>query len=106
MRPATSLIPLTRVPSLLTIASSLQTWPGVTIPSPPIPSSQPDGVTLLAPNSPGGFFFTPIPVESVSLPGGLGTMESHTPVLFSTLNEFRNQPPSPNGHGGNDNNDD
>jgi len=96
VRPATPTIPLTRVPSLLTLASSLQTWPGVTIPSSVISSSQPDGVTLIAPN-PGGFLFVPIPVESVPLPGGLGTMEAHTPVLFSTLNEFRNQPPPTSG---------
>jgi hypothetical protein len=37
----------------------------------------------------------PIPVESVPLPDGLGTMEAHTPVLFSTLDEDRNEPPKP-----------
>jgi hypothetical protein len=85
VRPATTLIPLTRVPSLLTVVSNLQ-------PSGVMSSGQPDGVTLLAPNSPQGFFFIPIPVDSVPLPGGL-TMEAHTPVLFSTLHEDRNEPP-------------
>ena len=86
VRPATTLIPLTRVPSLLTLVSNLQ-------PSGLAPSDQPDGVTLLAPNGPQGFFFLPIPVQSVPLPRGLGTMEAHTPVLFSTLDEDRNEPP-------------
>jgi hypothetical protein len=91
VRPNTSAIPLTQVPSLLTIASDLQTWPGVSVPAVPISNSVPDGVTLLAPN-PGGYYFVPIPVQSVALPGGL-TMEGHTPVIFSTLDEGRLQPP-------------
>lgn len=85
VRPKTIAIPLTRVPSLLTLVNNLQ-------PSGLTPSGQPDGVTLVAPN-PGGYLFLPIPVESVPLPGGLGTMEAHTPVLFSTLDEDRNEPP-------------
>ena len=93
VRPSTPAIPLTRVPSLLTIASDLQTWPGTTISS-GVPPSAPNGVSLIAPN-PGGYLFVPIPVESVPLPDGLGTMEAHTPVLFSTLDEDRNEPPKP-----------
>jgi hypothetical protein len=84
VRPPTTAIPLTRVPSLLTLVSNLQP---AGVPN----SGQPDGVTLIAPN-PGGFLFVPIPVQSV-LPLGLGTMEAHTPVLFSTLNEDRGEPP-------------
>jgi hypothetical protein len=92
VRPNTAAIPLTQVPSLLTIVSDLQTWPGVTIPAVPNSNTLPDGVTLLAPN-PGGYYFVPIPVQSVSLPGGLGTMEGHSPVIFSTLDEGRLEPP-------------
>jgi hypothetical protein len=99
VRPSTVAIPLTNVPSLLTLASDLQTWPGVTIPSPALPalSSSPlgpqNGVSLIAPY-PGGYSFIPSPVAS-TLFGGVGTMEAHTPVLFSTLNESRDQPPNP-----------
>ena len=84
VRPATSLIPLTRVPSQLTLVSNLS-------PSGVSASSLPDGVTLLAPNDPvNGFYFVPIPVTSM-VPPGVGT-EAHTPVLFSTLDESRKQP--------------
>jgi len=82
VRPSTPAIPLTRVPSLLTLVSNLQP---AGVPN----SGQPDGVYLIAPN-PGGYVFQPIPVQS-ALP--LGTHEAHTPVLFSTLNEDRNEPP-------------
>jgi hypothetical protein len=83
VRPATSLIPLTRVPSQLTLVSNLP-------PSGAPTSGKPDGVTLLAPNDPAnGFFFVPIPVISTT-PPGIG--EARTTVLFSTLNERRNQP--------------
>jgi len=118
VRPLTTAIPLTRVPSLLALVGTLQTWPGVSLPSsfpgvsisvpgtPELPSTftcgaaacasgnpPGDGVYLIAPD-PGGYSFEPIPVQSVSL-GGLGTKEAHTPVLFSTLNEDRNLPPPP-----------
>jgi hypothetical protein len=92
VRPETSAIPLTQVPSLLTIVSDLQTWPGVSVPAVPATNALPDGVTLLAPN-PGGYYFVPIPVQSVALPSGLGTMEAHTSVIFSTLDEGRLEPP-------------
>ena len=110
VRPLTTAIPLSRVPSLLALVSTLEPWPGV-VPSSPeapdIPSTfscggaacgsgnvPGNGVYLIAPD-PGGYSFEPIPVESVALPSGLGTMEAHTPVLFSTLNEERNLPPPP-----------
>jgi hypothetical protein len=87
VRPSTVAIPLTRVPSLLTLVSNLQ-------PAGLTSSGQADGVTLIAPN-PGGYLFEPIPVESFPvIPGGLGTAEAHTPVLFTTLNEERAQPPA------------
>lgn len=92
VRPETSAIPLTQVPSLLTIVSDLQTWPGVSVPASPLANTMPDGVTLLAPN-PGGYYFVPIPTQSVAVPGGLGTAEARTSVIFSTLDEGRLQPP-------------
>ncbi len=111
VRPLTTAIPLTRVPSLLALVGSLQTWPGVSIPAVPGTAALPstftcgtaacgsghppsDGVYLIAPD-PGGYSFEPIAVESVPLAGGLGSMEAHTPVLFGTLNENRNLPPPP-----------
>lgn len=111
VRPLTTAIPLTRVPSLLALVGSLQTWPGVSIPAvpetPTLPSvfacgagacgsgtAPTDGVYLIAPD-PGGYSFEPINVESVPLAGGLGSMEAHTPVLFGTLNENRDLPPPP-----------
>lgn len=95
VRPSTPAIPLTQVPSLLTIVSDLQTWPGVSIPAVPLSNSMTDGVTLIAPN-PGGYLFIPIPVQSVGVAGGAGTMEAHTSVMFSTLTETRNEPPGVN----------
>jgi hypothetical protein len=95
VRPSTPAIPLTQVPSLLTIVSDLQTWPGVSVPSKPISNSLPDGITLLAPN-PGGYLFIPTPVQSVGVAGGAGPLEAHTSVMFSTLTETRNQPPGVN----------
>ena len=92
VRPETSAIPLTQVPSLLTLVSDLQTWPGVSVPATPIPNAMPDGVTLVAPN-PGGYYFVPIPTQSVGVAGGLGTAEARTSVVFSTLDEGRLQPP-------------
>jgi hypothetical protein len=99
VRPSTVAIPLTRVPSLLTLASDLQTWPGVslpTVPAPPLssnPAGPQNGVSLIAPN-PGGYSFIPSPVASTLL-GGVGMMEAHTPVIFGTLDESRDQPPNP-----------
>ncbi|HTW68103.1 MAG TPA: hypothetical protein VME17_25985 [Bryobacteraceae bacterium] len=111
VRPLTTAIPLTRVPSLLAVVGTLQTWPGVSVPAvpgtPTLPSTFAcgagacgggtppiDGVYLIAPD-PGGYSFEPIAVESVPIAGGLGSMEAHTPVLFGTLNEDRNLPPPP-----------
>jgi hypothetical protein len=104
VRPKTTAIPLTMVPSVLTLVSNLQPEPGVSKPAGVKPSKLPDGVTLLAPNDPvNGFYFIPIPVES-DIPRrtekkrgdeGWGderanhAREAHTPVLFSTLNELR-----------------
>jgi hypothetical protein len=93
VRPSTPAIPLTQVPSLLTLVSDLQTWPGVSVPAAPGVNSMPDGVSLIAPN-PGGYSFIPIPVQSVPLAGGAGTMEAHTSVVFSTLDELRVEPPA------------
>lgn len=92
VRPATTLIPLTRVPSRLMLVSTLGTGTGSLLHQPagfsPI-SGSPDGITLLAPNDPvNGFFFVPIPVASTAPDSG----EAHTSVVFSTLNENRNEP--------------
>jgi len=85
VRPPTSLIPLTKVPSLLQLVSNLQP---AGVPS----SGMPDGVTLLAPNSQtAGFFF--VPVQVVSTVPKPPPPEAHTPVLFSTLNENRGNAP-------------
>ena len=110
VRPSTPAIPLTRVPSLLALVSTLQTWPGTTISSgavPVIPSAftcgntpcsssngPTNGVYLIAPN-PGGYSFEPIPVVSGPLPGEAVPTEAHTPVIFGTLDEDRNEPPPP-----------
>jgi hypothetical protein len=92
VRPPTTLIPLTQVPSVLTLVSNL---------SPELfstpPTTMPDGVTLLAPNDPvNGFYFVPIPFVPPVLPGDTSaTPEAYTPVVFGTLNETRtNVPPS------------
>jgi hypothetical protein len=83
VRPPTPSIPLSEVPSLLTLVSNLQ-------PAGVAKSHMPDGVTLLAPNDPvNGFFFVPVKVES-KVPG---RGEAHTPVLFSTLWENRGNAP-------------
>ena len=92
VRPKTDVIPLTRVPSRLWLVSTLGTGTGAENLEPagfsPIPGS-PDGVTLLAPNDPaGGFFFVPIPVVSTAPDVG----EARTSVMFSTMNENRNEP--------------
>jgi hypothetical protein len=100
VRPATPTIPLTQVPSRLTLVSNLS-------PSGVTPSKLPNGVTLLAPNDPlMGFYFIPIPVAS-NVPGhpekkqgderwgderADHDREAHTPVLFSTLDESRTEP--------------
>jgi hypothetical protein len=88
VRPPTPSIPLTRVPSLLTLVSNLKPAG--------VPSSgkfKSDGVTLLAPNDPlNGFYFIPVPFMS-TVPGELQGAEAYTPVLFSTLNEDRGNAP-------------
>lgn len=110
VRPSTPAIPLTRVPSLLALVSTLQTWPGTTISSgaaPVIPSAfscgnaacsvanpPQNGVYLIAPN-PGGYSFEPIPVVSGVLQVPALPAEAHTPVVFGTLDEDRDQPPPP-----------
>jgi hypothetical protein len=82
VRPATTLIPLTSVPSVLTLVGNLS-------PSGTTSSGMPDGVTLLAPNDPvNGFFFVPVQYQS-TVPG---SGEAYTPVIFSTLDEDRKQP--------------
>jgi hypothetical protein len=82
VRPPTKLIPLTSVPSLLTLVCNLPPA-GVT------PGKFRDGITLLAPDDPvNGFFFVPVRYQS-TVPG---TREAYTPVLFSTLNESRTKP--------------
>lgn len=109
VRPSTPAIPLTRVPSLLALVSTLKTWPGNTISSAAIPvipsafscgnaacnsSNGPiNGVYLIAPN-PGGYSFEPIPVTSATLQVPASPAEAHTPVVFGTLDEDRDQPPS------------
>jgi len=83
VRPPTTLIPLTKVPSQLQLVSNLQP---AGVPS----SGMPDGITLLAPNDPAnGFFFVPVQYQS-TVPGA---GEAYTPVLFSTLNEDRGNAP-------------
>jgi hypothetical protein len=83
VRPATTLIPLTQVPSVLTLVGNLS--PAFKTP----PTTLPDGVTLLAPNDPvNGFFFVPIQYKS-TVPG---SGEPYTPVVFSTLDEDRKKP--------------
>jgi hypothetical protein len=98
VRPSTPVIPLTRVPSRLWLVSTLGTGTGAEHLEPAgfspalglaegVPLT--DGVTLLAPNNPaGGFFFVPIPVVSTAPDVG----EPHTSVMFSTMNENRNEP--------------
>jgi hypothetical protein len=82
VRPATTLIPLTSVPSVLTLVGNLS-------PSGVPNSGMPDGVTLLAPNDPAnGFFFVPVQYQS-TVPGA---GEPYTPVIFSTLDEDRKEP--------------
>jgi hypothetical protein len=82
VRPPTTLIPLTKVPSRLTLVSNLKPATGVASPQ--------DGVTLLAPNNPvSGFFFVPVRYQSTDP----GPGEAHTPVLFSTLQENRGNAP-------------
>jgi hypothetical protein len=71
------------VPSLLTLVSNL--GPGG------FSSGQPDGITLLAPNVPGGYFFEPIQFASSVPAAG----ERFVSVLFSTLNERRGAAPPP-----------
>jgi hypothetical protein len=99
VRPATPVIPLTRVPSRLWLVSTLGNGtagenlePAGFSPSLVAPVgmiSPTDGVTLLAPNSfGGGFFFIPIPVASTAPDAG----EPRTSVMFSTMNENRNEP--------------
>jgi hypothetical protein len=83
VRPPTTLIPLSKVPSVLTLVSNLHP---AGVPS----NGMVDGVTLLAPNDlVNGFFFVPIQYQS-TVPG---PGEAHTPVLFSTLNEDRGNAP-------------
>jgi len=83
VRPPTASIPLSEVPSLLTLVSNLR-------PAGVGTSHMPNGVTLLAPNDlTAGFFFVPVKVES-KVPG---RGEAHTPVLFSTLWENRGNAP-------------
>ena len=82
VRPPSSLIPLTSVPSLLTLVSNVK-------PATVFDSGQPDGATLLAPNQPGGFLFIPIPFES-SAPAPMG--QAYMPVMFTTLKEDRHHP--------------
>jgi len=72
-----------RVPSLLTLVSNLA--PADFMPD----TGEPDGVTLLAPNIPGGFLFVPIEFQSV-VPG---PGEAFVPVVFSTLVETRHGVP-------------
>ena len=99
VRPATTLIPLTRVPSRLMLVSTLGTGTGSLAGQPagfPTIPGSPDGVTLLAPNDPvNGFFFVPIPVVSTAPSAG----QPRTSVLFSTLNENRNEPTKGSVHG-------
>ena len=71
------------VPSLLTLVSNL--GPGG------FSSGQPDGITLLAPNQPGGYFFQPIQFGSTVPAAG----EQFVSVLFSTLDERRGAAPPP-----------
>src|SRR6266404_2195692 len=72
-----------RVPSLLTLVSNL--GPADFMPD----TGEPDGVTLLAPNKPGGFLFVPIGFRSIVPPPG----EAFVPVVFSTLVETRHGVP-------------
>jgi hypothetical protein len=73
-----------RVPSLLTLVSNL--GPADFMPD----TGEPDGVTLLAPNKPGGFLFIPVEFRStVPRP-----TEAFVPVVFSTLVETRHVPPA------------
>jgi hypothetical protein len=71
------------VPSLLTLVSNLS--PGG------FSTGQPEGITLLAPNVPGGYFFEPIQFTSSVPAAGEGFVS----VLFSTLNERRGAAPPP-----------
>jgi hypothetical protein len=110
VRPSTPAIPLTRVPSLLALVSTLKTWPGTTVSSsaiPVIPSAfscggtplcsitnpAQNGVYLVAPY-PGGYSFEPIPIASEPRPVPALPTEAHTPVVFGTLNENRDEPPN------------
>ena len=82
-----------RVPSLLTLVSNLA--PADFMPD----TGEPDGVTLLAPNIPGGFLFEPIEFQSI-VPG---PRQAFVPVVFSTLVETRHGvPPAESGAGGDD----
>jgi len=82
-----------RVPSLLTLVSNLA--PADFMPD----TGEPDGVTLLAPNIPGGFLFEPIEFQS-TVPG---PRQAFVPVVFSTLVETRHGvPPAESGAGGDD----
>jgi hypothetical protein len=71
-----------RVPSLLTLVSNLA--PANFMPD----TGEHDGVTLLAPNKPGGFLFIPIEFRS-TVPQG----QAFVPVIFSTLDEERHGVP-------------
>ena len=86
VRPPTALIPLSEVPSLLTLVSNLKHLKDPKYPNSPFP----DGITLLAPNDPtAGFYFIPVPFES-DIPD---RREPLTSVLFSTLWENRGNAP-------------
>jgi hypothetical protein len=102
VRPATALIPLSEVPSLLTLVSNLNNLKAANLPN----SRMPEGITLLAPNDPvNGFFFVPTPfVSTLGERGGRedednrrghrsDVQEAYTPVLFSTLWENRGNAP-------------
>ena len=94
VRPPTTLIPLTQVPSVLTLVSNLSP----TLFKTP-PTTMPDGVTLLAPDSlTEGFYFIPIPFVPPVLPGDMPAsmhpnLEAYTPVVFGTLDETRTNVP-------------